>query len=124
MVDPKTQDPRAAQTALDSACVEALVEAQLLALAVVRDGIVVHASPGFERMFGFVAGALPRPLAELFDERDRDRVSEVARLAGADAVAEMIEAHGDLAVANVCQCRQSLRLPGAFSQPGLFGAWR
>jgi hemerythrin len=86
MVDPKTQDPRATQTALESACVEALVEAQLLALAVVRDGIVVHASPGFERMFGFVAGALPRPLAELFDERDRDRVSEAARLAGADAV--------------------------------------
>jgi len=87
VVDPKTHDPRAAQAALESACVEALVEAQLLALAVVRDGIIVHASPGFERLFGLVAGALARPLAELFDERDRERVSQGARGAGADVVA-------------------------------------
>jgi len=85
VVDPKTLDPRAAQAALEGACVEALVEAQLLALAVVRDGVIVHASPGFARMFGLVPGALPRALAELFDERDCDRVSEAARVAGEES---------------------------------------
>ncbi|MBP7585093.1 MAG: 4Fe-4S binding protein [Spirochaetes bacterium] len=35
-------------------------------------------------------------------------VPGASRVAGSDAVAEMIEAHDDLAVANVCQCRQSM----------------
>lgn len=86
MTDPNTHDPRAAQAALESACVEALVQAQLLALAIVRDGIVVHANPGFARMFGIAPGALQRPLAELFDERDRERVLQVAGVAGEEAV--------------------------------------
>jgi len=36
-------------------------------------------------------------------------VPSTGRVANTDAVAEMIEAHDNLAVANVCQCRQSLR---------------
>jgi ferredoxin len=36
-------------------------------------------------------------------------VPNASRVAGNDAVLEMIEAHADLAVANVCQCRQSIR---------------
>jgi len=86
VTDPNTHDPRAAQAALESACVEALVQAQLLALAVVRDGMVVHANPGFARMFGLAPGALQRPLAELFDERDRERVLQAASVAGEEAV--------------------------------------
>ncbi|HPG52430.1 MAG TPA: 4Fe-4S binding protein [Spirochaetota bacterium] len=35
-------------------------------------------------------------------------VPGAGRVADSDAVAEMIEAHDDLAVANVCQCRQSI----------------
>jgi hemerythrin len=86
VADPNTHDPRAAQAALESACVEALIAAQLLALAVVREGILVHASPGFARMFGLSPGALQRPLAELFDERDRERVLQAASVAGEEAV--------------------------------------
>jgi len=84
--DPNTHNPRAAQGALESACVEALVAAQLLALAVVRNGLLVHASPGFARMFGLAPGALQRPLAELFDERDRERVLQAAGVAREEAV--------------------------------------
>lgn len=36
-------------------------------------------------------------------------IPNASRIAGNDSVAEMIEAHEELAVANVCQCRQTIR---------------
>jgi len=62
----------AAQAAVQSACVEALVAANLLAIGVVRDGMLRHASPALVRAFGLGEGAMPMPFAELIDERDRD----------------------------------------------------
>ena len=61
---------------MQAACVEALIGANLLAIGVVRDGMLLHASPALARMFGLAQGAPPRPFAALVDERDRDLLTQ------------------------------------------------
>jgi hemerythrin-like metal-binding protein/PAS domain S-box-containing protein len=73
-------------SALESACVEALVAAELLAVAVVREGLLVHASPGLARMFGPALAAAGDRFAELFDERDRERALRALRASAAGTV--------------------------------------
>jgi len=70
--DPESPSAAAAQAAVESACVEALVSANLLAVGVVRDGVLRHASPALVRAFGLGHDAMPMPFTELIDERDRD----------------------------------------------------
>lgn len=72
MTDPQSPSVATAQAAVQNACVEALVAANLLAVGVVRDGMLRHASPALLRAFGLAQGAMPMPFAELIDERDRD----------------------------------------------------
>lgn len=76
MSDPQRPSTASAQAAVQSACVEALVAANLLAVGVVRDGMLRHASPALVRAFALEQGAMPMPFAELFDERDRDLAAQ------------------------------------------------
>jgi hemerythrin len=64
-----------AHAAVQNACVEALVAANLLAIGVVRDNELLHASPALMRMFGLAQGALPTAFSALIDEHDRDVVA-------------------------------------------------
>jgi hemerythrin-like metal-binding protein len=68
-------EPDSAHAAIQSACVEALVGANLLAIGVVRKDELLHASPALVRMFGLEQGALPTTFSALIDERDRDVVA-------------------------------------------------
>jgi len=61
---------------MQTACVEALIGANLLAIGVVRDGMLLHASPALARMFGLAQDAPPRPFVALIDERDRDLLAQ------------------------------------------------
>ena len=72
MSEPQPPSVASGQAAVQSACVEALVAANLLAIGVVRDGILRHASPALVRAFGLRHDAMPMPFTELIDERDRD----------------------------------------------------
>ena len=74
MSDRKPLDSVSSQAAIQSACVEALIGANLLAIGVVRDGVLLHASPALARLFGMAQEATPMPFLELIDERDRDKV--------------------------------------------------
>lgn len=76
MSDQKPIDPGSAQAAMQSACVDALIGANLLAVGVVRDGMLLHVSPALARMFGLAQDAPPRSFADLFDERDRVLVEQ------------------------------------------------
>jgi hemerythrin len=61
---------------MQTACVEALIGANLLAIGVVRDGMLLHASPALARMFGLAQDAPSRPFAALIDERDFDLLTQ------------------------------------------------
>jgi len=74
--DSKPLASASAQAAIQAACVEALIGANLLAIGVVRNGVLLHASPALARMFGLAQDAPPRRLAELIDERDGDIVAQ------------------------------------------------
>ena len=86
MGDSKALGHGSAQAAMESACVEALIEANLVAVGVVRDGMLLHASPGLARTLGLAQGIPPKPFAELFDERDREAVSDMLRAPGEQMV--------------------------------------
>jgi hemerythrin len=73
--DPKTPNAGSAQAAIETACVEALIGANLLALGIVRDEMLLHASPALARMFGLAPDATPMSLRALVDERDWDVVA-------------------------------------------------
>jgi len=72
----KPIDAVSSQAAIQSACVEALIGANLLAIGVVRDGVLLHASPALARMFGLAQETTPTPLLALIDARDRDLVAQ------------------------------------------------
>lgn len=72
MSKPQSPSAASAHAAVQSACVEALVAAKLLAVGVIRDGMLLHASPALVRVFGLAQDATPMPFAALIDERDRD----------------------------------------------------
>ena len=74
MRDGKSLDSVSSQAAIQNACVEALIGANLLAIGVLRDGVLLHASPALARLFGLAPHATPAPFASLIDERDRDKV--------------------------------------------------
>jgi len=82
----KPRDSESAQVAIQSACVEALVGANLLAVAVVRNDQLLHASPGFVRMFGLNRDATPASFFALIDERDRDLVAQALAAPGEVAI--------------------------------------
>ena len=71
-----------AQAAVHNACVEALVAAELLAVGVVRNGMLLDASPGLVRAFGLAAESLPVSFTALIDERDRDAAAQALAAAG------------------------------------------
>jgi hemerythrin len=75
--DRKTLNGGSAQAAIQSACVEALIGANLLALGIVRDELLLHASPALARMFGLALHATPMSLRKLVDERDWGVVAQV-----------------------------------------------
>lgn len=76
MSDRKPLDLGPAHAAIQSACVEALVGANLLAVGVVRNDELLHASPALMRMFGLVLDTIPISFSALIDERDRDLVAQ------------------------------------------------
>jgi hemerythrin len=69
-------EPDRAHAVIQNACVEALVGANLLAIGVVRDDELLHASPALVRMFGLARDALPTAFSALIDERDRGVVAQ------------------------------------------------
>ncbi len=86
MSDRKPLDSESAQVAIQSACVEALVGANLLAIAVVRNDKLLHASPAFERMFRLERDATPASFYTLIDERDRVLVAQALAAPGDVAI--------------------------------------
>ncbi len=76
MGDSKQLETESAQAAIQTACVEALIGANLLAIAVVRDGMLLHASPALARIFGLTPDVPPRRFVDLIDERDREIVAQ------------------------------------------------
>lgn len=76
MSESRSSSAASAQAAVQSACVEALVAADLLAIGVVRDGVLLHASPALVRAFGLSQDAMPMPFEALIDERDRDSAAQ------------------------------------------------
>ena len=95
MIDRKSLDPGPAHAAIQSACVEALVGANLLAIGVVRNEELLYASPALTRMFGLAQGALPISFSILVDERDRDLVAQALACPGEDALrVRALGAHG------------------------------
>ena len=77
MSNPQPPSAASAQAAVQSACVEALVAANLLAIGVVRDGVLLHASAALVRAFGLAQDSTPMPFTALIDERDRDLAVQV-----------------------------------------------
>lgn len=82
MINRKSPGPGSAHAAIQNACVEALIGANLLAIGVVRNDKLLHASPAFTRMFGLAQGALPSSFSILVDERDRDLVAQALAAPG------------------------------------------
>ena len=76
MSDHKPLDPGPPNAAIQRACLDALVGANLLAIGVVRSDILLHASPALIRMFGLEKGTMPTSFSALIDERDRDLVAQ------------------------------------------------
>jgi len=84
--DRKPLDPGPAHAAIQSACVEALVGANLLALGVVRNDELLHASPALIRMLGLAQGTMPTSFSALIDERDRGLVAQALSSPGEAAL--------------------------------------
>jgi PAS domain S-box-containing protein len=74
--DRKALDAGPAHTAIQSACVEALVGANLLAIGVVRNGKLLHVSPALTRMFGLAPDETPTSFSALIDDSDRELVEQ------------------------------------------------
>lgn len=72
MKDGESRYSGPAYAAVQNACVEALVGADLLAIGVVRNDELLHASPTLTRVLRLAQGALPTSFSALIDERDRD----------------------------------------------------
>lgn len=86
MSDRKTLDPGPVHAAIQSACVEALVDANLLAIGVVRNDSLLHASPAFARLFGLARDAMPPSFSALIDERDRNLIAQALASPGDVAI--------------------------------------
>jgi hemerythrin-like metal-binding protein/diguanylate cyclase (GGDEF)-like protein len=67
-------DPDAA-TAIQGACVEALLASDRLALGAVRDGALVYASSALRRMFALPDGVTEQPFERMVAGEDRSRVT-------------------------------------------------
>ncbi|MGA7985831.1 MAG: bacteriohemerythrin [Burkholderiales bacterium] len=94
MSDRKLLDAGPAHAAIQSACVEALVSANLLAIGVVRNGKLLHASPALSRMFGLAPDETPTSFSALIDDRDRELVEKAFASPGEVALG-LRALHGD-----------------------------
>jgi hemerythrin-like metal-binding protein/diguanylate cyclase (GGDEF)-like protein len=101
-------DPDAA-TAIQGACVDALLASDHLALGAVRDGALVHASSALRRMFALQEGGAAQPFERMVASEDRARVALKLDAPGEAALAfRAARADGSLFEAELTAVRTEL----------------